>query len=75
VKTGIRAKIKNEDEGERRDDGRGIAGTTRLTYWKVGREDMVFWKVSDRRSLGFGLFVMSTSSDGCELSGETMRPR
>ena len=72
MKTGIRAKIKNEDEGERRDDGRVIAGTIRLTHWKVGREkDVAFWKVSDRRSLGSGLFVMSTSLDGCELSGET----
>jgi hypothetical protein len=31
---GIRAEIKNEDEGERKGCVRGNAGTTRLTGWK-----------------------------------------
>jgi hypothetical protein len=62
---GIRAEIKNEDEGERKGCVRGNAGTTRLTGWK--EKFGVFWKISERRALDFGSSFQRRSSNEWEL--------
>jgi hypothetical protein len=62
---GIRAEIKNEDEGGHQGGVRTTAGTTRLTGWK--EKFGVFWNISERGALDSGSFLQRRSSDEWEL--------
>jgi hypothetical protein len=56
---GIKAEIKNEGEGECKGSGTVIAGTIRLTGWKVWKgKDSVFGKTSECGDLDSGSFLM-----------------